>query len=54
MKGYKDSTKTIFTKGGPKGGVKGAARTAQAMKCFKEGGRVLSASQPPSSKSASC
>lgn len=45
MKGYKDSTKTQFTHGGPAGGPKGAAKHSTVMKCFKEGGRVTEANK---------
>jgi hypothetical protein len=37
MKGFKDSTKTVYTKGGPAGGSKGAAKVAKVMREFKEG-----------------
>lgn len=37
MKGYKDSTKTHYVKGGPVGGAKGAAKVASVMREFKSG-----------------
>lgn len=37
MKGYKDSTKTHYFKGGPAGGTKGAAKVASVMREFKSG-----------------
>lgn len=37
MKGYKDTTKTAYTAGGPVGGAKGAAKTATVMREFKRG-----------------
>ena len=37
MKGYKDTTRTCYVKGGPVGGNKGAAKMAQVMKEFKSG-----------------
>lgn len=37
MKGYKDTTRTHYTKGGPVGGPKGAAKIAAVMREFKDG-----------------
>ncbi len=37
MKGFKDSTKTCYAKGGPAGGAKGAAKVSQVMSEFKRG-----------------
>lgn len=37
MKGYKDTTRTHYTKGGPAGGPKGAAKIATVMREFKGG-----------------
>lgn len=36
MKGYKDTTRTVYTKGGPSG-TKGAAKVATVMREFKNG-----------------
>jgi len=40
MDGFKDSTKTRYTAGGPAGGLKGAAQEATTVKAFKQGGRA--------------
>lgn len=37
MKGYKDSTRTVYYKGGSTKGAKGAAKVASVMREFKEG-----------------
>lgn len=37
MKGFKDSTRTQYTKGGPSGGAKGAAKVSKVMREFKAG-----------------
>lgn len=37
MKGYKDSTRTQYSKGGPAGGPKGAAKISKVMSEFKSG-----------------
>lgn len=37
MKGFKDSTRTHYTKGGPAGGAKGAAKVSQVMREFRSG-----------------
>ena len=49
MDGFKDSTKTRYTRGGP-AGVKGAACAASAMKAFKRGGIVETSSRPTDSR----
>lgn len=36
MKGFKDTTKTHYVKGGPPG-VKGAAKVSQVMREFRDG-----------------
>lgn len=46
MDGFKDSTKTHYSKGGP-AGVKGAAKTSSVMAGFKRGGMVESTSARP-------
>lgn len=37
VRGYKDSTKTHYVRGGPVGGPKGAAKVSQVMREFREG-----------------
>lgn len=37
MKGYKDSTRCYYSKGGPAGGPKGAAKISKVMGEFKRG-----------------
>lgn len=37
MEGFRDTTKTQYSKGGPVGGPKGAAKISQTMKEFKQG-----------------
>lgn len=49
MDGFKDSTKTRYTQGGP-AGVKGAAQAASAMKAFKRGGSVDATARPTDSR----
>lgn len=46
MDGFKDSTKTHYSKGGP-AGLKGAAKVSQAMRAYKRGGLVESTSARP-------
>ena len=36
MKGFKDTTKARYSKGGPVGGLKGAALVSQAMREFRQ------------------
>lgn len=38
--GFKDSTKTHYSKGGPAGGPKGAAKISSVMRAYKTGGAV--------------
>jgi len=38
MKGFKNTTKTRYSKGGPVGGPKGAAFVAQAMREYRKPG----------------
>lgn len=40
MKGFKNSTRVQYSKGGPACGPKGAAKTAQVMARFKQGGKA--------------
>jgi hypothetical protein len=37
MKGFKDTTRTHYAKGGPAGGPKGAAKVASVMSEYKRG-----------------
>lgn len=37
MKGFKDTTRTHYAKGGPVGGAKGAAKISKVMGEFKRG-----------------
>jgi hypothetical protein len=37
VKGFKDSTRAQYSKGGPAGGAKGAAKVSKVMREFKAG-----------------
>lgn len=47
MKGYKDTTRTCYSKGGPAGGLKGAAQIGAVMKGFKQGAPGPASKVPP-------
>lgn len=37
MKGFKDTTRTCYSKGGPVGGPKGAAQVSKTMSQYRKG-----------------
>lgn len=47
MKGFTDTTRTHYTKGGPVGGAKGAAKVSTVMREFKNGTLHSGASNGP-------